>query len=139
VCWAIADGATIYPRRIFDCGLRFADAFRFGAPYLEFGSRLHFFGYRIRQLTSTYVIHHYEASKRSLADPEGELASEFFAMLCHSFIYQPSLKNRLRSVGQIGWMMIRRGKSAMRALRVALPEYTRQSRRVRAHLNLPAN
>jgi glycosyltransferase involved in cell wall biosynthesis len=65
-CWAISDGASIYPREIFDRGLRLAEGIRFGAAYLEFGSRLQFLGYRIRQLRSTYVLHHYEASKRSL-------------------------------------------------------------------------
>jgi glycosyltransferase involved in cell wall biosynthesis len=129
--WALADGATIYPRNIFDRGLRFAETFQFGAPYLEFGSRLHFLGYRIRLLRSTYVVHHYEASKRSLADPEVELASEFFAMLCHSFIYQPSLKNKLLSVLQIGWMTLRRGAMALRALRKTLPEYRRQAQNIR--------
>src|SRR5437868_4802839 len=115
-CWAIADGATIYPRKVFDSGLRFAESFKFGAPYLEFGSRLHFLGYRIRQITSTYVVHHYDPENRSLADPEEELAAEFFAMLCHSLIYQPSLKNKALTVSQIGLMMVRRGKSATHAL-----------------------
>ena len=127
-CWALADGATIYPREIFDRGLRFAEAFRFGAAYLEFGSRLHFLDYRIRLLPSTYVVHYYEHNKRSLTDPEGELAAEFFAMLCHSFIYQPMLKNKLITIAQIGLMILRRRGSATRALRVALPEYRTQVR-----------
>ena len=127
-CWAIADGATIYPRKVFDSGLRFAESFRFGAPYLEFGSRLHFFGYRIRQLTSTYVIHHFNASSRSLADPEEELAAEFFAMLCHSFIYQPRLKNKMLTLWQIAFMIVRRGRSAIHALRRAIAEYRNQQR-----------
>jgi glycosyltransferase involved in cell wall biosynthesis len=127
-CWAISDGASIYPREIFDRGLRFAEEFRFGAAYLEFGSRLQFLGYRIRQLQSTHVLHHFEVSKRSLADPEGELAAEFFAMLCHSFIYQPSLKNKLLSLSQIGWMTLRNGKLAKPALRKAATGYRSQAR-----------
>jgi GT2 family glycosyltransferase len=126
-CWAIADGATIYPREVFDRGLRFAEAFRFGAAYLEFGSRLHFLGYRIRQLSSTHVVHYYEAGRRSLVDPEGELAAEFFAMLCHSFIYQPTPKNKLLTLGQIGLMTVRRGRTALGALPAALPEYRKQA------------
>jgi glycosyltransferase involved in cell wall biosynthesis len=126
-CWALADGATIYPREIFDRGLRYAEAFRFGAAYLEFGSRLHFLGYRIRQLRSTYVIHHYESGRRSLSDPEEELAAEFFAMLCHSFIYQPTVKNKLLTVSQIGLMMLRRGPLAVRALRKARIEFKDQA------------
>ena len=127
-CWAIADGATIYPREIFDSGVRFPEAFPFGAAYLEFGSRLHFLGYRIRQLTSTYVIHHYEQAKRSIIDPEKEQAAEFYAMLCHSFIYQRSLKNQVLSVLQIAWMILRRRDCAINALRAALPEYRTQAR-----------
>ena len=121
--WALADGASIYPREIFDRGLRFPEAFRFGAAYLEFGSRLRFLGYRIRQLQSTYVIHYYEAAKRSVTDPEGEMAAEMFAMLCHSFIYQPGVSNKALSAAQIGLLLIRRQAAAMRALHLALSEF----------------
>src|SRR4051812_12145666 len=38
--WAISDGASIYPASIFESGLLFSEAFKFGASYLEFGSRL---------------------------------------------------------------------------------------------------
>ncbi|MFL6514665.1 MAG: glycosyltransferase family 2 protein [Chthoniobacterales bacterium] len=127
-CWAISDGAAIYPREIFDRGLRFTEAFRFGAPYLEFGSRLHFLGYRIRQLRSTYVIHHYEASKRSLSDPQGEMAAEIFAMLCHSFVYQPTITNKILSLGQIALVMARSPAMAASALRMAIREYQAQRR-----------
>ena len=126
--WALSDGATIYPRDVFSRGLRFAEAFPFGAAYLEFGSRLHFFGYRIRQIPSTYVVHYHDLSKRSIVDPEQELAAEFFAMLCHSFIYQPRLKNRLMSLLQIAWVIAQRGGSAIRSLRTALREYRTQAR-----------
>jgi len=129
-CWALADGATIYPREIFDRGLRFAETFRFGAAYLEFGSRLHFFGYQIRQLRSTYIIHYYESGSRSLTDPEEELAAEFFAMLCHSFIYQPTIKNKLLTVSQIGLMTLRRGALAARALGKARTEFKNQAQTI---------
>jgi glycosyltransferase involved in cell wall biosynthesis len=127
-CWAIADGATIYPRTVFDQGLRFDEGFPFGAPYLEFGSRLHWLGYRIRQLDTTYVIHHYEPSKRSFSNPENEMASQFFAVLCHSYIYQPRLKNKLLSASQIALEILRRGRVALRAFRTALIQYRQQVR-----------
>jgi glycosyltransferase involved in cell wall biosynthesis len=137
-CWALADGATIYPRTIFDAGHRFSEAFPFGAAYLEFGSRLHWLGYRIRHLTTTYVVHHYEASNRSFADPQSEMAAEFFAMFCHSFLYQPSLWNRLLSTFQTIWQRLRHGPAAMRALRFALKEYReRACSRSRAPMNKP--
>jgi glycosyltransferase involved in cell wall biosynthesis len=124
--WALADGATIYPRQIFDTGIRFADNFKFGAAYLEFGSRLHFLGYRIRHLQSTYVVHYYEAANRSVADPEGELAAEIFAMLCHSFVYQPNFRNKLLSIAQITLMLVRSGRRAWRALQKALVEFKKR-------------
>jgi glycosyltransferase involved in cell wall biosynthesis len=127
-CWAIADGATIYPRFVFDRGVRLVETFRFGAAYLEFGSRLHWLGYRIRQLTTTYVVHHYEPSKRSFSDPESDISSRFFAMLCHSFIYQPSLKNKVQSILQIGWESLAHLGVAVHAIRAARKEYQEQAR-----------
>jgi glycosyltransferase involved in cell wall biosynthesis len=125
-CWAIADGATIYPRTVFDQGARLAEGFRFGAAYLEFGSRLHWLGYRIRQLADTFVIHHYEALNRSFSDAESDISSRFFAMLCHSFIYQPTLHNKFLSTLQIGRESLVYPGLAIPAIRAALNEYRRQ-------------
>jgi glycosyltransferase involved in cell wall biosynthesis len=127
-CWALADGASIYPRAVFEAGHRFSEAFPFGATYLEFGSRLHWLGYRMRQLATTYVIHHYEASNRSFADPQSEMAAEFFAMFCHSFLHQPSLRNKLLTVSQVIWQRLRRGPAATRSLQFALEQYRAQAR-----------
>ena len=93
--WAISDGANIYPRQIFDCGLRFIDDYMFGAAYLEFGSRLHWLGFRLRFLTTTHVIHHYDPTTRSFLDISIDLSSRFCAMLCHSFLYQPKPINKI--------------------------------------------
>jgi hypothetical protein len=92
-CWAIADGASIYPRFVFDRGIRFEQEIPFGQVYLELGSRLNWLGYRIRFLDTTYVIHH--DAKQSITDPGVHLTSRIFASLCHAFIYQPTLENRL--------------------------------------------
>jgi glycosyltransferase involved in cell wall biosynthesis len=100
-CWAIADGATIYPRSLFERGLRYAEFLKFGAAYLEFGSRLHWLGYRIRFLDSTYVVHHLNLATRSYSDLATELTSRYFAMLCHSRIYQPGVRAALLSLWQI--------------------------------------
>ena len=126
-CWAIADGAAIYPRTIFNRGLRLAERFRFGAAYLEFGSRLYWLGYRIRHLTTTYVIHHYDPSKRSFADVESELGSRAFAMLCHSFIYQPRLRNKMLSTAQLIREALVHPIAAVGALPRAFIEYRRQA------------
>lgn len=99
-CWAIADGATIYPRFIFLSGHRFVEDFAYGASYLEFGSRLHAAGYRIRHLQDTYVVHHWEP--RQNFNHRTDLASTVFAMLAHSLVYQPTVRNRILTAGEVG-------------------------------------
>jgi glycosyltransferase involved in cell wall biosynthesis len=125
--WAIADGATIYPRAIFAAGHRFEDSFPFGASYLEWGSRLGWLGYDIRHLDTTYVIHHFEAQTRSIQSEDVELSARFFAMLCHSFIYQPTLRNRFLTSAEIARRLIQRRSVAIRSLRAARLAYRRRA------------
>ena len=133
-CWGIADGASIYPRRIFDAGNRFADFVQFGALYLEFGSRLHWLGYRIRFLPTTYVVHHYDPSTRSFDDRRIDLAARFFAMLCHAAVYQPSLRNRLLAFGEIVRQLFRSPMTAAAALADAWPAFrARRATAPRSH------
>jgi glycosyltransferase involved in cell wall biosynthesis len=106
-CWAISDGASIYPRGPFDGGLRFSEAFKFGAAYLEFGSRLRWLGYRIRRLDGAYVIHHHDLAARSFMDGEMEQSARAFAMLCHSFAYQPTIRNRTLTALELVWQAVR--------------------------------
>jgi glycosyltransferase involved in cell wall biosynthesis len=129
-CWAIADGATIYPRAIFDRGIRYAQSFKFGDAYLEFGSRLYWLGYRVRQLLSTHVVHHYDPAARSFHDPESELASRFFAMMCHSFCYQPTLGNKLLSTFEMSSLCLRKGRMSWHALHRARAEYRRHTQSI---------
>ncbi len=106
--WAISDGASIYPREVFDRGLRYSESFRFGAAYLEWGSRLHWLGYEIRHLRETYVVHHLDLDARSFNDVRCNAGSRLFAGLCHSFIYQPSARNRALTVMEFGATVRRR-------------------------------
>lgn len=99
--WAIADGATIYPRSIFTGGQLFVDDFTFGAAYLELGSRLHSRGFQIRHLRDTYVIHHYDPATRSILDRRVDLASRFFAMFAFALVHQPSSRNRVLMATEI--------------------------------------
>jgi glycosyltransferase involved in cell wall biosynthesis len=119
--WAISDGASLYPIGIFQQGIRYAEYFKFGAAYLEFGSRLHYLGYRIRFLPSTYVIHHYEANSRSFMDSESDRSSRFFATICHSYIYQPTLRNKALCSLEIIRQVVTR--SAYASLRPAISAY----------------
>jgi glycosyltransferase involved in cell wall biosynthesis len=118
-CWAIADGATIYPRCIFDAGVLFSESFEFGAPYLEFGARLYNYRYRIRFLASTYLLHHYDPRSRSYLDIEIAVGSRTFATLCYSFIYQPSLRNQAWTLAELIRTFVRTGCRTRPFLRAA--------------------
>lgn len=109
-CWAISDGASIYPRMVFDNGVRFEQEIAFGQVYLEFGSRLKWLGYRIRFLDRTYVIHH--DAGQSITEPGIHLTSRIFASLCHAFIYQPTFKNRLLCSLEVARQLAKGGPSA---------------------------
>ena len=137
--WAISDGAAIYRREIFTRGLRFYEGFPFGASYLEWGSRLHWLGYEIRHLNDTYVIHHFDAATRSIKDVRGESAAALFAGLCHSFIYQPTLRNRLLTTMQFAVTGVRVGAPGVRAGVDAVRAFRAQRRAVRALQQAPAH
>src|SRR5579871_1566845 len=115
--WGISDGASIYPKSIFEAGHLYAEYFIFGAAYLEFGSRLKWLGYTLRNLRTTYVDHNYHESARSVMNAEVDLSSRVFAMLCHSFRYQRSIKNASLTSLQIAWEIIRGGTRGARCVR----------------------
>jgi glycosyltransferase involved in cell wall biosynthesis len=131
-CWALADGASIFPRAVFDRGERYAEGFVFGASYLEFGSRLQWRGYRLRFLTTTYVIHHHDRANRSFMDEEIELGSHVFASLCHSFLYQRTFSNRVLTTLQVGREFLSRPKTASRAVPRGVHEYKAHARVVKS-------
>ncbi|HEV2394152.1 MAG TPA: glycosyltransferase family 2 protein [Verrucomicrobiae bacterium] len=100
-CWAIADGATVYPKKIFASGLRFFDACRFGDSYKEFGCLLHWLGIPVRPLTTTGVLHHMNEVGRSFLWDEQERAAQIFAMLMFSFVYQPKPQNQAATLAHL--------------------------------------
>lgn len=63
-CAAISDGASVYPRGVFDAGLRYDDAYRFGALWYLWGRRLRRAGRRISFSDTTFVFHHNETDGR---------------------------------------------------------------------------
>ena len=124
-CWAIADGATIYPREVFDRGLRFVEDFPSGAAFLEWGSRLHWLGYRIRHLNATYVFHRAEVSSELIFTAEADRTSRFFAMLSHSFLYQPTVRNKLLTSAELARQVVQNGHAGWSSLRRAHSIYRR--------------
>ena len=86
---AISDGATIYPRQVFTEN-RMLERFLFGSAYLEFGARLKARGYRIRQLSTTYIIHHFVEGRRSYDLPLVQVQTAFLAAALAYGTYFPS-------------------------------------------------
>jgi glycosyltransferase involved in cell wall biosynthesis len=126
--WSIADGATIYPRWIFAHGEEFAEDFPFGASYLEMGSRLYWLGVQIRHLGDTYVIHHYDPRTRSYADERTERAARYFAMVCHSWLYQPTVRNKALTLAEIAWEALRAPSATAPAVMRAVAAAHRRAR-----------
>lgn len=57
-CAAIADGSTLYPRAVFDSGLRYDETYRFGTVWYLWGKILSRSGWRISISDATFVWHH---------------------------------------------------------------------------------
>ena len=83
--WAIADGATIYPREIFDGGGRFLEDYAYGSSYLEFGALLYYRGWRSRCVPGAFIEHHADAATLTRFEPRSCL----FASLCYNLRFRP--------------------------------------------------
>jgi glycosyltransferase involved in cell wall biosynthesis len=91
--FGISCGGTIYPRGVFDDGYKNSEKFLFGSTYLEFGALLRYAGFDIRIARNTYFVHH--AMPADLRRPDITTPALMFAILCHSFLYFPSIRNKL--------------------------------------------
>lgn len=85
--WAIADGSTIYPREIFDRGLRMVEEFGYGSSYLEFGAFIYKHGFRSRCVRGALVEHHVGADTLT----RDEMHSRLFASLCFNLHFRRNL------------------------------------------------
>lgn len=128
--WAIADGSSIFPRSVFDAGHRYVEAYPFGASYLEWGARLAWLGFRIRFLSSTYVVHHFDPSRRSFSDRKMEISSRLFAAFCYSFIYQPSVSNVGKTLSHCSLAVWRHKTTGIGALTDAVQSFSHHVRGV---------
>jgi glycosyltransferase involved in cell wall biosynthesis len=61
-CAAIACGSSIYPRRVFDIGLRYDETYPFGNIWYLWGHVLRRAGFRISCSYQTFVWHHVESA-----------------------------------------------------------------------------
>ncbi|EDY19612.1 glycosyl transferase family 2 [Chthoniobacter flavus Ellin428] len=90
--WAIADGATIYPREVFDRGFRYVEEFGYGSSYLEFGALLYARGWPSRCVPGAFVEHHDEAAAQNRRAP----LSCLYASLCYNLYFRPNLLRTVR-------------------------------------------
>jgi glycosyltransferase involved in cell wall biosynthesis len=125
--WAWSDGATLCPKQVFDSGLFFCEAFRFGSSYLEFGCLLHGVGQRIRILKGTGVIHHFHEAGRSFQIPVEECASRYFAMLMLARVYQPTKRHLALLAIYFLKQAVRQPRMFIRAFPWALREKRKRS------------
>jgi len=88
--WAIADGATFYPREVFERGFRYVEEFGYGSSYLEFGALLYARGWRSRCIPGAFVEHHDEARNRRSP------LSCLYASLCFNLYFRRSFLRALR-------------------------------------------
>lgn len=105
-CAAIADGTSVYPREVFDTGLRYDERFAFGGLWYLWGKLLAARGWRISYSPRTFVFHHLEPvdplpGVGRTDDPE-RLREQMLAMTYVQFT------NALwvdRSPGKLGWAL----------------------------------
>lgn len=102
-CAAIADGSSVYPREIFDSGLRYDETYSFGSLWYLWGQWLKKKGWRISFSDSTFVWHHSE----ELLDPmENKLLSRRWLKLqleCTMYVLFVNAFWIHRSVKNIFW------------------------------------
>jgi hypothetical protein len=142
-CWAIADGATILPKVIFEPrGIYFYENFLFGSAFMELGCRLAWLGYRIRLLDNTFVLHHCAETHRQkdalcYGSRQIALGSRLFAALCHSFIYRRGVRNQtITCLEMCKELLLRRGV-ALQAISKAYRAYRDLQEQLKSIPRLP--
>jgi glycosyltransferase involved in cell wall biosynthesis len=94
--WGIADGSTIYPRTVFDRGLRMVDDFNsYGESFLEFGAYLYRHGFKSRCIPAAYVEHYADRltiTRRS----RGIYISRLYASIAFNRYFCPDRRRLLR-------------------------------------------
>ncbi|MFB2898159.1 glycosyltransferase family 2 protein [Aerosakkonemataceae cyanobacterium BLCC-F50] len=96
-CAAIADGSSVYPRQIFDQGLRYDETYRFGPIWYLWGKILRKHGWRISYSDATFVWHwHYAINENRYDDPKqlhDLLECTMYVLFVHAFWIVPSWEN----------------------------------------------
>jgi len=100
-CSAIADGSSVYPRDIFDQGLRYDETYTFGPIWYLWGKTLTKHGWRISFSDATFICH-YALHENRYYDSKhlyNTLECTMYVLFVHAFWIEPSLKN-------LGWSIL---------------------------------
>jgi glycosyltransferase involved in cell wall biosynthesis len=103
-CAAIADGASVYPRQIFESGLRYDETYPFGGLWYLWGKLLATRGWRITFSDRTFVWHHFWPDDTTPAegrlDDARQLRQQLLATTYVQFVGALWLD---RSIARVGW------------------------------------
>jgi glycosyltransferase involved in cell wall biosynthesis len=99
-CSAIADGSSVYPRTIFESGLRYDETYRFGTMWYLWGKVLRSREWRITFSDATFVWHHVTTEGR-------EYDANFLKaqIECSTYVQFVSALWVDRSLGRLAWAL----------------------------------
>ena len=99
-CAAIADGSTIYPRALFDSGLRYDETYPFGGMWYLWGKWVKHNGWHISFSDRTFVWHHVELDNRPANKNyiRNQLEAANYAALVNALWIQKSVRLLTRSM-----------------------------------------
>jgi glycosyltransferase involved in cell wall biosynthesis len=129
--YGISCGGSIYPRIIIEKGVFNCEFYKFGIMYLEYGARLKSLGFKIKPLQTTFIIHNNQQTTASQLNKELIHEARIFAMLCLSFLYRPTISNKIQTTFQIVFELLNR-KISLEIFRNALNNYRMQKANIYA-------
>jgi glycosyltransferase involved in cell wall biosynthesis len=105
---AISDGASVYPREIFDSGLRYDETYRFGTIWYLWGQVLVKHGWRITFSEASFVWHfaHTENRLSDMAAVKEQLECMMYVSFVNAFWINPSLTNIFWSFAYLARRMV---------------------------------
>jgi len=107
-CAAIADGSTVYPRSIFDRGLRYDETYPMGGMWYLWGRILVKGGWRISFTDATFVWHHMVTGSRGgeLEDLREKLECDQYVAFVAALWVDPSFFAFSRAAGRLAKRII---------------------------------
>lgn len=99
-CAAIADGSSVYPRQIFDQGLRYDETYTFGPLWYLWGKVLRKYGWRISFSDATFVWHYALSENRyyDVQQLKDLLECTMYVLFVHALWLEPSINNLIWSI-----------------------------------------